>query len=839
MWNDDDRVSEENRTVPLFGPTDPPQAPPPDPRTMRQAGDEPRGGTSEARETTRPAAPGWAPVGGTPAPAAESLPGSSQAAMPSIVAVGTVLLDKYRIERKLGEGGMGSVWLVRHIRLDEPRALKVISEGIASDARVRARFELEARILAKLKHPNAVAVHDTGIVGDTAYIEMEYVQGESLRRMIRRGEPSLLPFILWVLRGMCDVLGFAHNKGIVHRDLKPENVMIVSDPETGRQGVKVVDFGIAKIVMADDPAQSMTMHTQGLLGTPAYSSPEQNAFDVVEKTRTPIDHRSDIYSLGVMLYELLTGELPFKGNWTQVLYQHASVAPRPLREAAPAAGIPPALDALVLRCLEKSPDLRPSTAAELYNLFHEAAGRSGALDQTAPGSMPTPAKPPLEILTPHLIRTGQATTSSPPPPLTPTPPPRRWPIVVATAIAGVLTVLAAWNWPGLWREAAPDIPKAERVADGARSGGAAPKPIPPAGVSPAVVEYLRTYHPRRSYVAVEGSTLHELDGLQWPGAITTVGPEDRRRLELRGRVYLPPAVTPDENEGGEGRYYLPLAVQVGDGPSRVEYRLIPEGTFFMGELEERRQTPDDKPYHKVAMSPYYLQATETTVAQFEPFRREAGREWDEDLREYDADALTRVRQAEDDVFPAVWLPRSACEAFAASLGARLPTEAQWEYAARSRGKRESPFVWADADALPAEMANIDDTRLEPRLMAVKSFNTDRTMEGVFDMAGNAREWCRDVHRPYLDSKAAVVDPFEGPREGEPDPPYSIRGGSFMSPRETARVSFRSDLPDLEYKAKGRQHFEDVGFRTVLEVVVARKLDENGRPADGPTRDRPQ
>ena len=177
---------EDNRTVPVFASSEPPRSP--------------------ADSAARPPTPTEVP---------SPVPGRTENATPragisKTIEPGAVLLGKYQVVGKIGEGGMGSVWLVQHLGLDERRALKVISEGIAGDSLVRARFDQEARILAKLKHPNAVAVHDTGIVGDSAYIEMEYVEGVSLRRLLTRGTPSEPSFILWLMRGICDEIGRAH-----------------------------------------------------------------------------------------------------------------------------------------------------------------------------------------------------------------------------------------------------------------------------------------------------------------------------------------------------------------------------------------------------------------------------------------------------------------------------------------------------------------------------------------------------------------------------------------------------------------------------------------------------
>ena len=189
---------------------------------------------------------------------------------------GHILFGRYLVERKLGEGGMGTVWLVRHLEVDVPRALKLIISGIVFDPLRGARFKRESRVMARLSHPHAVAVHDAQMAKDAVFIDMEYVRGESLNKLLKPGVPMPLDWTARLLEQLCSVLQEAHALKIVHRDLKPSNLMLVDGRPPGQELLKVLDFGLAKMLGGDHCDSEGLISRQGmLLGTPFYMSPEQ------------------------------------------------------------------------------------------------------------------------------------------------------------------------------------------------------------------------------------------------------------------------------------------------------------------------------------------------------------------------------------------------------------------------------------------------------------------------------------------------------------------------------------------------------------------------------------
>jgi serine/threonine protein kinase len=272
--------------------------------------------------------------------------------------IGIMLDGRHRLERRIGSGGMGTVYAARHAIINKQVAIKILNLGPDFDDTLPERFKQEAEAAASIRHPNIVEVNDFGKTSDgLLYMVMEYIEGASLRELMSK-EPRLLPErVVSFGCQICSGIAAAHSAGIVHRDLKPENVII--EMVDGRETARVLDFGIAKLLGRDGLTR-----VGDVLGTPDYMSPEQ-------ASAQKIDHRSDIYSLGIILYEMLSGRVPFSGpKPRQVLIRHVTEQPRPLAELRPDA--PEALARACMRALEKSPANRQQTAAELASELVEA-----------------------------------------------------------------------------------------------------------------------------------------------------------------------------------------------------------------------------------------------------------------------------------------------------------------------------------------------------------------------------------------------------------------------------------------------------------------------------------
>lgn len=284
---------------------------------------------------------------------------------------GAVILGKYRILSKLGQGGMGTVYKALHVEFDEPRALKVISPALMADELFVKRFKHEAKITRMLQHPHAVRVDDIDEAEDgRPFIVMEFIEGESLKKVIQDQGPLPAPRVCSIVKQAASALGAAHDIGMVHRDIKPDNIVLVQTPR-GEQ-VKVLDFGIAKVKEGrmGTEAGGLTLTGTGVvIGTPQYMSPEQ----AMGKRGDELDGRSDLYSLGVVMYQMLSGDLPFKADTTMaMILAHLQTPPVELRSIHPELKIPAPVAGVVMRLLEKNRDLRPKSAPDLIEAIDRA-----------------------------------------------------------------------------------------------------------------------------------------------------------------------------------------------------------------------------------------------------------------------------------------------------------------------------------------------------------------------------------------------------------------------------------------------------------------------------------
>ncbi|HWW74514.1 MAG TPA: protein kinase, partial [Pyrinomonadaceae bacterium] len=309
--------------------------------------------------------------------------------------VGHVIDSRYRLDAKIGSGGMGAVYRATRISIGDAVAVKILHRDHVADPQAAERFRREAHTAARLKHPNAVGVYDFGVSPDgLMYLVMELVEGQSLREAIERHGPLPLAVVSDVAAQVCSALDEAHRLGIIHRDIKPDNI-VLQESRAGLR-VKVLDFGIAKL---HDVAQSKLTQTGGIIGTPHYMSPEQCMGE-------ELDQRSDIYSLGIVLYEMLRGTVPFDSPTTSaVVVQQVTQAPPPLYTAA--GNVTPAVEGVVMRALAKRRESRQQTAVELARELSDAVhGTAGIGLTTMPINPAGAATSPITRQTPWVPTTA-------------------------------------------------------------------------------------------------------------------------------------------------------------------------------------------------------------------------------------------------------------------------------------------------------------------------------------------------------------------------------------------------------------------------------------------------
>lgn len=737
---------------------------------------------------------------------------------------GQLLYSKYMVLKKLGAGAMGEVWLVRHVTLKSEHALKVIIPNFASNPVALMRFQRELEVMATLRQEHAVQIYDACLDEDGGYIDMEYLDGQTIHEILTaaRARPNLDPsqplmpldWIARILDQICEVLQVAHAKGIVHRDLKPSNIMLLNGRKPGKESLKVLDFGIAKI--RDDPEsaagrdhEDQANKTQGFIGTPSYASPEQAL------ASENVDGRADLYSLGIMLYEFVTGRLPFRGNHWQVMSQNATTPPPSFAEANPKLRPVPELEHAILRVLAKDSNQRPSTALELFEEIREAIeavlppGSPGLTPPTwdtgsfvQPSSISHPTLFPTEHDTQsaaQMVSSQAATLVSATHPTDLRKPDRESPSDLGLVIPGRRLKL----WPaallvGLLLASAAvvrlfAVPRRSGSGTVSGSGSGAER----ISRSPTFEQYWSS-----SYLAVEGQ-----DKL-YPDKVRRTT-DEVFFLKFADGIYLPEGYE-IENRADLVDGWPKVITREGVRFLRIQW----DNEWIMGDWDappgaERA----DAPPHAVIVSSFYIQETEVTNGQLEDYIKNTKSTPPNDWKANFIKLKQKVGSEDARRHPAVLISRKMAQFYANYMDGQLPTEAQWEFAARSRGQKRR-YVWGNSPAPNREKANIDSWDSKTTA-PVRSYEVDKTLQGVYDMTGNVQEICRDAWGPYKKTLLPERDPCALP--ADPDTAeYSIRGSCFNTISADCAITRRDDHMSLNDKV------ENIGFRLVIECPDTRK-----------------
>jgi serine/threonine protein kinase len=617
--------------------------------------------------------------------------------------IGRTIEGRYRIDSLIGLGGMGAVYRATRPLIGDEVAVKILHTERVADPHAGERFRREAQAAARLKHPNAVTIHDFGITDDgLQYLVMELVEGLSLRQIIKQEGPLSPSVAAEIATQVCAALDEAHQRHIVHRDIKPDNIIINSTIAGLR--VKVLDFGIAKL--RDDVASHLTQ-TGSVMGTPHYMSPEQCLGE-------ELDSRADIYSMGVVLYEMLCGRVPFNSPVsTAVVVQHVNQPPQSLRTIN--TGISPQVEAVVLHALEKPRDARPPTAS---TLARELTAAVHSTSVQAPGhatwpQMSGPPQPPTHVSEETVVRSAARTPT-------------------ANEMPATVHLRAA--------QASGPTPSVRSTA-----------PSGALGV---------TRRNQRLLLAIGAGVF----GVVLLGAVVAI---------IAWSLRNPNDVAGDKSATNP------------TPPAGMAY--VPGNEFVMG---NDAGDESERPQHKVTMKPFFMDIYEVTREDYEKFMsatsHRAPASW--------VNGHYPQGTAKWPVTGADW---DDANAYAKSVGKRLPTEEEWEFAASGTDGRRYPWgnEWSRGRANAGS----------PRggFSDVGSFK-GASPYGLFDTVGNAWEWTSSEFKPYPGGRLPDSVPSGDLRV--------IRGGTYDSPREVATTTFRFGWP-----ARGGENYERTGFRCVQDV----------------------
>ncbi|HDP33539.1 MAG TPA: hypothetical protein ENN29_00335 [Candidatus Hydrogenedentes bacterium] len=702
---------------------------------------------------------------------------------------GTLIGDRYRIIRVLGEGGMGAVYLADDNDLWRQVAIKVLRESLQDTPALARRLEMECTLLAQLgSHPNIVTLLDRQTIDGKTILVMEYVPGEDLAEIIERtfqrtpyqkgggqSEKALMltPRNAILIAMQClKALDYAHSKGVLHRDIKPSNLMVRKD-HSGNIIAKLMDFGIAKTLKqssVDTAFTRLTKTEDRAPGTPAYMAPEQ-----IEPDRFgAIGAATDIYAFGVMFFEMLTGQLPFTGGFTELMHAHTNVRPPSPREVNPV--IKPELAHVVIRAMQKSPANRFKTAGEMLAALQTAVGMS------ATDAMHSSTSAKLAFQTPENRKALRL-------------PSRR--VFLLLALAIILAVGYWQNVPGMFfqNEVVTTSGSSHEITlEQARSVCLS---LRSAADQTSVHEYAR------SEWAMAERVMERAEEAQDPSEAirlfteagrlfgSTPGVAYERERKARERAEALENFRRDQTEvqrKEENQRFASATktVDLGDGVT-MEFVWIPPGSFLMGTRGISRASrvgtrgtvpPDETPARTVKLTQGFW------MAQYEITQEQ----WVKMM------GANPSRFADNPKRPVEQISWSDCQLFIERLNQtvkdgvfRLPTEAEWEYACRA-GASTTFNCGNDLAHLPDYAWYAANSGATTQPVGTKKPNS----WGLHDMHGNVAEWVQDWYDPTAYGSGAVTNPF-GPDSGV----FKVRrGGAWSNHHSRLRSAAREkDLPE--------------------------------------------
>jgi len=757
-------------------------------------------------------------------------------------------LERYEIQELIGIGGMGAVYRAQHEITKAKVAIKILRPDltISNEEGVGFFFE-EATKTVSLNHPMIVKVLSADYTSDgSAYMVMEWLDGRTLDQEMKKHGAFSLQRVIVLLEQIADAVAYAHRKRIIHRDLKPSNIMLVRE-ENGEESIRVLDFGIAKVLSTTIGIGTNTR----VAGTSYYISPEQTI------AQSPIDQSADIYSLGVILYQLLTGQVPFEADTEgQVMDMHRSILPRPLRDIRP--DIPQAIEDVVLKALSKRPLDRFQTATDFARAFRQAAnltlselvaqcvdatsgaavsqaevymngkyeGRTGEGGWWRKGDM-TPRQYLIEVESPRYVRFNRSVDLQPNEELT---------VVAKLERKQIGELIVSCNAPNASVEIAGRVAGEtdqngrfylESIAAGSYAVRLSHPKYLPAETTVTVEVWRQAYaplqleiRPRRDLLEPVKRTirsmakrLRDLVSTRACGACGAQAPSTMRfctecgaQLPQRSgsRIYAGVAAAIlvvavlvlaayVVRRGPEKRPVSPSPEPTSSGAQSDRVRAepippegmiyIPGGTFQMG-YDMTFGDYQSGPPHQVTVKPFFIDKYEVTIEAYQKHQNP-------------------TRQTGENKLPMTGLTWREADGYCRSLDKRLPTEEEWEFAARGADGRLYP--WGNSfEPGRANVANVAGA-----FSPVGSFPSGDSPFGVSDMSGNAMEWTDSDFKVY---EGSVYRPA-----GCSQPCKVIRGGAYFDQPQDATAVFRR-----EYEPSGlsmrRNAYAVLGFRCAKEIT---------------------